>query len=50
MKISKIPSPINLSLSNFETGEFIFKVAVIALFILFILTVMHSVFDLDELF
>ena len=54
MKTSKIPCPITLSSSNFERREFTFKVAIITFFILFILTflssVMHSVFDLDELF
>ena len=53
IKISKIPSPITLSSSNFETREFT-KVAIITFFILFILTflnsVMHPVFDLYELF
>ena len=54
IKISKISCPITLSSSNFETREFMFKVANIALFLLFILTflcsVMNSVFDLDEPF
>ena len=53
IKISKISCPITWSSSNFET-EFMFKVANIALFLLFILTflrsVMNSVFDLDEPF
>ena len=53
-KISKIPCPIILSSTNFETREFTFTVAIITFFVLFILTflssVMHSVFDLDELF
>ena len=50
IKISKIPCPITLSSSNFETREFTFKVVIITFFIFFILTflssVMHSVFDL----
>ena len=54
IKISKISCPITLSSSNFETREFTFKVAIITFFILFILTflssVMHTVFDLDDLF
>ena len=54
IKMSRIPFPIVLSSSNFETREFIFKVAIITFFILFILTflssVMHSVFNLDALF
>ena len=54
IKISKIPCPITLSSSNFETREFTFMVAIITFFILFIPTflssVMHSVFDFDELF
>ena len=36
IKISKIPCPIALSSSNFETREFTFKVAIITFFILFI--------------
>ena len=51
IKISKFPCPITLSSSNFETRGFIFKVAIITFFILFILSflssAMHSLFDLD---
>ena len=54
IKMSKVPFPITLISSNFEARGFTFKVAIITFFILFILTflssVMHSVFDLDELF
>ena len=54
IKISKIPCPITLSSSNFETREFTFKVANITFFVLFILTLMsslmHSEFNLEELF
>ena len=54
IKISKLPCLANLSSSNFEKREFIFKVAIIKSFILFILTflssAMYSVFDLIELF
>ena len=54
IKISKMPCPTSLSSSNFETREFTFKVAFITFIILVILiflsSMMHSVFDLDELF
>ena len=54
IKISKIPCPITLSSSNFETREFTFKVANITFFVLFILTLMsflmHSEFNLEEPF
>ena len=42
IKISKISCPITVSSSNFETREFIFKVAIITLFILLILTYTSS--------
>ena len=54
IKTSKISCPIILRSSNFQTREFILKVPIIISFILFILTflssVVHPIFDLDELF
>ena len=53
IKILKIPCPITFSSLSFETRELTFTVATIllTLFILtFLSSLMHFVFDLDELF
>ena len=53
IQILKIPCPITFSSLSFETRELTFTVATIllTLFILtFLSSLMHFVFDLDELF